>query len=138
MATTRGGNVLPRAVLGSATSVASSSLRPAASGIASSAMAFTSQQQQQQHRAFSVSRPSLLAQPVERPVTGPTQVSPSGGSSGPHMVKNAVMGAQDEQTRLSESASTPAARFPDYSKGPSALDKAAQMFFFTEILRGEL
>lgn len=54
------------------------------------------------------------------------------------MVKNAVMGAQDEQARLSQSASTPAARFPDYSKGPSALDKAAQMFFFTEILRGEL
>ena len=27
--------------------------------------------------------------------------------------------------------------YEDYSKGPSALDKAAQMFFFTEILRGE-
>jgi hypothetical protein len=27
---------------------------------------------------------------------------------------------------------------PDYSKGPSALDKAAQVFFFTEIVRGEL
>ncbi|EIW71394.1 hypothetical protein TREMEDRAFT_42796 [Tremella mesenterica DSM 1558] len=26
--------------------------------------------------------------------------------------------------------------WPDYSKGPSALDKAAQLFFFTEILRG--
>lgn len=26
--------------------------------------------------------------------------------------------------------------FEDYSKGPSALDKAAQLFFFTEILRG--
>ena len=25
----------------------------------------------------------------------------------------------------------------DYSKGPSALDKAAQLFFFTEIVRGE-
>lgn len=27
--------------------------------------------------------------------------------------------------------------YPDYSKGPSALDKASQLFFFTEILRGE-
>jgi len=26
--------------------------------------------------------------------------------------------------------------WPDYSKGPSALDKASQLFFFTEILRG--
>lgn len=26
---------------------------------------------------------------------------------------------------------------PDYSKGPSALDKASQLFFFTEIVRGE-
>ena len=25
----------------------------------------------------------------------------------------------------------------DYSNGPSAIDKAAQMFFFTEIVRGE-
>jgi len=25
---------------------------------------------------------------------------------------------------------------PDYSKGPSALDKAAHLFFFTEIMRG--
>jgi len=25
----------------------------------------------------------------------------------------------------------------DYSKGPSALDKASQLFFFTEIVRGE-
>jgi hypothetical protein len=28
-------------------------------------------------------------------------------------------------------------QYPDYSKGPSALDKASQLFFFTEILRGE-
>ncbi|KAK0532855.1 ndufs8, ubiquinone oxidoreductase 23 kd subunit [Tilletia horrida] len=28
------------------------------------------------------------------------------------------------------------AQYPDYSKGPSALDKAANLFFFTEILRG--
>lgn len=28
-------------------------------------------------------------------------------------------------------------QYEDYSKGPSALDKAAQLFFFTEILRGE-
>ncbi|WWC73606.1 NADH-ubiquinone oxidoreductase 23 kDa subunit, mitochondrial [Kwoniella pini CBS 10737] len=26
--------------------------------------------------------------------------------------------------------------YPDYSKGPSALDKASQLFFFTEIVRG--
>lgn len=29
-------------------------------------------------------------------------------------------------------------QYADYSKGPSAIDKAAQLFFFTEILRGEL
>jgi NADH dehydrogenase (ubiquinone) Fe-S protein 8 len=28
--------------------------------------------------------------------------------------------------------------WPDYSKGPSALDKASQLFFFTEIVRGML
>lgn len=28
-------------------------------------------------------------------------------------------------------------QYKDYSKGPSALDKAAQMLFMTEILRGE-
>lgn len=26
--------------------------------------------------------------------------------------------------------------YPDYSKGPSALDKASKLFFFNEILRG--
>jgi hypothetical protein len=31
----------------------------------------------------------------------------------------------------------PPAQYPDYSKGPSALDKASSQFFFTEILRGE-
>jgi NADH dehydrogenase (ubiquinone) Fe-S protein 8 len=30
-----------------------------------------------------------------------------------------------------------AEEWPDYSKGPSALDKASQLFFFTEIVRGE-
>ncbi|CAD6883946.1 unnamed protein product, partial [Tilletia controversa] len=30
---------------------------------------------------------------------------------------------------------TATAQYPDYSKGPSALDKAANLFFFTEILR---
>lgn len=29
------------------------------------------------------------------------------------------------------------AEYPDYSKGESALDKASQLFFFTEIVRGE-
>lgn len=29
------------------------------------------------------------------------------------------------------------AQLEDYSKGPSALDKASRLFFFTEILRGE-
>jgi hypothetical protein len=31
----------------------------------------------------------------------------------------------------------PSGAYPDYSKGPSALDKAGQLFFFTEILRGK-
>lgn len=30
----------------------------------------------------------------------------------------------------------PKVEYPDYSKGPSALDKASRLFFFTEIVRG--
>jgi len=38
---------------------------------------------------------------------------------------------------VSRYASPSSSPTPDYSKGPSALDKAAQVFFFTEIVRGE-
>lgn len=37
--------------------------------------------------------------------------------------------------RLAAPSNTP--ENVDYSKGPSAIDKAAQLFFFTEIVRGE-
>ncbi|KAL9936085.1 hypothetical protein V8E36_004927 [Tilletia maclaganii] len=56
--------------------------------------------------------------------TGPTEVS-----SNPQLAhKNPLHAATAKREQ--------AAQYPDYSKGPSALDKAANLFFFTEILRG--
>ena len=73
-----------------------------------------------------LSRPALLATPTgsNDRLTGPTILPPGPESSSPEIMNTATMTAAD------------ATRFPDYSKGPSALDKAAQLFFFTEILRG--
>ncbi|WWC65942.1 NADH dehydrogenase [ubiquinone] iron-sulfur protein 8, mitochondrial [Kwoniella dejecticola CBS 10117] len=42
---------------------------------------------------------------------------------------------QDTESSLTSSVGA-ADAWPDYSKGPSALDKASQLFFFTEIVRG--
>lgn len=55
------------------------------------------------------------------PASGPVQVG--GAPAGPKRPTH----AESEHLPL-----------VDYSKGPSALDKAANVFFFTEILRGEL
>ncbi|KAK0566784.1 ndufs8, ubiquinone oxidoreductase 23 kd subunit [Tilletia horrida] len=55
--------------------------------------------------------------------TGPTTVSGT-----PSSTPNPI--AASNATKDSTVA------YPDYSKGPSALDKAANLFFFTEILRG--
>ena len=53
-------------------------------------------------------------------------------ASGPVSVGSAPAGPR--RPTHSESEHLP---LVDYSKGPSALDKAANVFFFTEILRGE-
>lgn len=48
-----------------------------------------------------------------------------------------VMGASTMDAQMALKKETGGRVYPDYSKGPSALDKASQLFFFTEILRGE-
>ncbi|GAA5831119.1 hypothetical protein JCM11251_005151 [Rhodosporidiobolus azoricus] len=70
-------------------------------------------------RSFSSSPSARLATPLD-PQTGPTQV----GRAPRHA--DTIQKARHAQ----------ALQTPDYSKGPSALDKAASLFFFTEIVRG--
>lgn len=84
-------------------------------------------------RALSTSRILALAQP-HKPLTGPTQLHSQPDPQGP-VLDSATLTAQSAQameSRYPEAMTT----YPDYSKGPSALDKASQLFFFTEILRG--
>ncbi|GAA5857371.1 hypothetical protein JCM8547_002246 [Rhodosporidiobolus lusitaniae] len=69
--------------------------------------------------ALSSSAPRSLATPLD-PQTGPTDV----GRAPRHA--DTIRKARHAQA-LAE---------PDYSQGPSALDKAASLFFFTEIVRG--
>lgn len=77
-------------------------------------------------RSLHLSRPALLATPTSSTdrLTGPTVLPPGPESSSPEIMTTATKTGAD------------ATKYPDYSKGPSALDKAAQLFFFTEILRG--
>lgn len=88
----------------------------------------------------SILTPSLLrsfsstpASWVSRPQTGPHVLSDT------HMAPNHrdVMGASTMDAQMALKKETGGRVYPDYSKGPSALDKASQLFFFTEILRGE-
>ena len=87
-------------------------------------------------RHLSTSPRRLLATPQTGPQTVQSQPSRS-----PHPIDTSTKTAADSGSRhpgeTSPSAS-PATQWPDYSKGPSALDKASQLFFFTEIVRGEL
>jgi len=78
------------------------------------------------------------------PTTGPQTVS-SGPIKTPHPLDASTKSNQDdgsrhggEQTPGSAAAVKATQAWPDYSKGPSALDKASQLFFFTEIVRGTL
>jgi len=77
------------------------------------------------------------------PSTGPQTVS-SGPIKTPHPLDASTKSNQDEGSRhIGEQSPESAAAvkatqaWPDYSKGPSALDKASQLFFFTEIVRGK-
>ncbi|GAA5879242.1 hypothetical protein JCM16303_003130 [Sporobolomyces ruberrimus] len=67
-------------------------------------------------RPFSTSPLRLLATPQ----TGPTHVGRD-----PHAAEHVRKAVAQQQMYT-----------PDYSKGPSALDKASSLFFFTEIVRG--
>lgn len=51
----------------------------------------------------------------------------------PSGMKGASFG---DHTAVHGDAGIPPTSMPDYSQGPSALDKAARLFFFTEIIRG--
>jgi NADH dehydrogenase (ubiquinone) Fe-S protein 8 len=82
-------------------------------------------------RSISTTRPRLLATPNDSASTSPQSVS-SGPIRTPHPIVASTKDASDpgsRQTAVKED-------WPDYSKGPSALDKASQLFFFTEIVRG--
>ncbi|GAA6061424.1 hypothetical protein JCM10212_002005 [Sporobolomyces blumeae] len=67
-------------------------------------------------RSFQTSSLRLLATPQ----TGPTHVGRD-----PHAAEHYRKAVAQQQVQT-----------PDYSKGPSALDKASSLFFFTEIVRG--
>lgn len=73
---------------------------------------------------------------VPRPQTGPTQVPPTQGQDIP-INDAATLDYQGGLQYEVDTSKGPSGAYPDYSKGPSALDKAGQLFFFTEILRGE-
>lgn len=81
-------------------------------------------------RLFSTS-PFLAA----RADTGPTLLK-DGTNSAPGIMDSATLNKQSAQA-LGAGHPEQLQPYPDYSKGPSALDKASQLFFFTEILRGE-
>jgi NADH dehydrogenase (ubiquinone) Fe-S protein 8 len=96
-------------------------------------------------RSFHSSPRRLLATPT----TGPQTISSGkpGSIKTPHPIEASTKSAQDEGSRTVSDGSNRASgmsttspgamTYPDYSKGPSALDKASQLFFFTEIVRGE-
>ncbi|PWN53977.1 NADH-quinone oxidoreductase [Violaceomyces palustris] len=73
-------------------------------------------------RLFSTTHFRQLASPSDRPVTGPSQAQAE---------ENYELFVEPPKPKAESSVS-----YPDYSKGPSAIDKASQLFFFTEILRG--
>jgi NADH dehydrogenase (ubiquinone) Fe-S protein 8 len=75
-----------------------------------------------------------------QPTSSPTRLQ-SGQVKTPNPADAALANAASSGSTQTAPASDPAQvgglQYADYSKGPSALDKAAQLFFFTEILRGE-
>jgi len=71
------------------------------------------------------------------PQTGPQRVS-AGPIRTPNPDQSAVATNEYPGSRHAGESDPNAglSQYPDYSKGPSALDKASQLFFFTEIFRG--
>lgn len=87
-------------------------------------------------RPLSTSAPRLFATPT----TGPQRVSPGPIRSPPAKDVLGLTGKDNRHkgdTEPDSEAVVAEEAYPDYSKGPSAIDKAAQLFFFTEIVRGE-
>lgn len=88
------------------------------------------------HRSISFSALRAFATPSS---STSTSTSPSHLESGPIKTPHPIEAST--KTAASDAAAKKAEAgglvYEDYSKGPSALDKAAQLFFFTEILRGE-
>ncbi|KDN45221.1 NADH-quinone oxidoreductase [Tilletiaria anomala UBC 951] len=78
-------------------------------------------------RSLHFSRTALLATPTPGPQTVPATVGSQTVHSPSNMETARLAAQESHEVRAS---------YPDYSKGPSAIDKAAQLFFFTEILRG--
>jgi NADH dehydrogenase (ubiquinone) Fe-S protein 8 len=85
-------------------------------------------------RAFATTRPSQLAHPSPQrdPIPAPTQTPD---------LPPFHFGASSSDTAPDFNYKEPSPKpivYKDYSKGPSALDKAARLFFLTEIARGML
>lgn len=84
----------------------------------------------------------LLATPQTGPQTvssGPIQTPNPSNSSNRTAADSGSLGVKDggKTGAAGSGVNTLAkAEYPDYSKGESALDKASQLFFFTEIVRG--
>lgn len=73
--------------------------------------------------------------PIKTP--NPSQTANATGASAGSLGNKGGPGSATGAGQGSALGTTAKAEYPDYSKGESALDKAAQLFFFTEILRGE-
>ncbi|KAK4685202.1 NADH dehydrogenase (ubiquinone) Fe-S protein 8, partial [Tremellales sp. Uapishka_1] len=81
-------------------------------------------------RSLSSTSRALLATPT----TAPSKLT-SGPPSDPHPLDASTKTAADAGSRH-PGTTAPLTAYPDYSKGPSALDKASHLFFFGEIVRG--
>lgn len=103
-------------------------------------------QQQQQRAAFSVTARSRYATSNMRSSDSPHTAgeSPEGTLAGsaakadrsnPGSLVGGRVGVIAPSQAMTDDFTINRA-YPDYSKGPSALDKASKLFFFSEILRG--
>ncbi|WWD20395.1 NADH dehydrogenase [ubiquinone] iron-sulfur protein 8, mitochondrial [Kwoniella shandongensis] len=91
-------------------------------------------------------RPLSLLRPLTTPLTAPTLARRSihltprlllatPASTGPQTIKSGPTKTPNPKETTTATAQSEE-QWPDYSKGPSALDKASQVLFFTEIVRG--
>lgn len=95
-------------------------------------------------RTISTSPFTRLAQPTSTPtgakeVTGPNKAG-SSSPKDPQPIQSSTATKDDDRSRATavqgDGSTVNVLPQVDYSKGPSALDKASQLFFFTEIVRG--